>query len=128
MSHEFGREFGIKFNPEKSQFLSYGCQIEGVYLDGLFVTCQYAAKHLGHMIFPMKNDSNIDLKSKELFPYLNHIIAVFGNSNYKVKYKLLRSFCMPLYGCVLWDYTCKDIERTFISWRKCIRQLLFIPQ
>ena len=50
MCHEFGREFDIKFNPEKSQFLSYGCQTEGVYLDG-----QDAAKHLGHMTGPMKN-------------------------------------------------------------------------
>ena len=46
----------------------------------------------------MKNDSNIDLKSKELFTNLNHILAVFGNSNYKVKYRLFKSFCMPLYG------------------------------
>ena len=76
----------------------------------------------------MKNDINIDLKSKELFTNLNHILAVFGNSTYKVKYRLFKSFCMPLYGCVLWDYTCKDIERNFISWKKCIRKLLFLPQ
>ena len=62
---------------------------------------QDAAKHLGHMIGPMENDINIDLKSKELFTNLNHILAVFGNSTYKVKYRLFKSFCMPLYGCVL---------------------------
>ena len=84
--------------------------------------------YLDDMIGLMKNDNNIDLKSKELFTNLNHILAVFGNSNYKVKHRLFNSFCVILYGCVLWDYTCKDIKRIFISWRKCIRKLLFIPE
>ena len=78
------------------------------------------------MIGSMKNDINIDFKSKEVFCNLNHILAVFGNSSYKVKYKLFKSFCMPLYGCVLWDYTSKNIERILTSWRKCIRKLLSV--
>ena len=33
-------------------------------------------------------------------------------TNTEVKYKLLKSYCMPLYGCSLWDFfrsTCKQI-------------------
>ena len=34
---------------------------------------------------------------------------------------------MSLYGCVLWDFNCKQIQHFYIAWRKSIRYLLCLP-
>ena len=30
---------------------------------------------------------------------------------------------MPLYGSVLWDLSCTDINKFYTAWRKCIRRI-----
>ena len=44
-----------------------------------------------------------------------------------VKYKLFKSFCMSLYGCVLWDFDSESINRFYVTWRKAIRRLFNVP-
>ena len=41
-----------------------------------------------------------------------------------VKYKLLKTYCMSLYGCVLWDLGSKSMSDFYVTWRKSIRKLL----
>ena len=57
----------------------------------------------------------------------NHLVSTFRNASYGIKYKLFKTFAMPLYGCVLWDYSAVYIEKLFLCWRKCIRRLLSVP-
>lgn len=35
---------------------------------------------------------------------------------------------MPLYGCVLWDFSCNLFERFCTAWRKSVRYLMEIPR
>ena len=35
---------------------------------------------------------------------------------------------MSLYGCVLWDLSSSNVNQFYVSWRKCIRQLIGINQ
>ena len=51
------------------------------------------------------------------FMHLNHIC----------KYKLFKTYCMPLYGAQLWDLDCKYVDKFFVSWRKAIRRLFKLP-
>ena len=62
-----------------------------------------------------------------MFVYTNHIISLFGKASYKVKYQLFKTYCMPLYGSVLWDYSQSSIEQLFVTWRKCVRKLINVP-
>jgi hypothetical protein len=43
-----------------------------------------------------------------------------------VKYVLFKTFCMPLYGCQLWDFSSHHCNSFFTAWRKAIRRLLMI--
>ena len=54
-------------------------------------------------------------------------MSVFMNASPQVKYQLFTTYCMPLYGCVFWDYSCKSVESFFVTWQKCIRRLLSLP-
>ena len=54
---------------------------------------------------------------------LNSILNTFTNVYVSVKYKLFKSYCMPLYGCVLWDFDSVNINQFYVTWRKAIRRL-----
>ena len=57
----------------------------------------------------------------------NYLMATFSECKYEIKYKLFKTFCMDLYGCVLWNLSSKCINRLYTIWRKCMRQLLGVP-
>ena len=38
------------------------------------------------------------------------LLAFFGFASPWIKYKLFKTYCMPLYGSVLWDLSCTDIK------------------
>ena len=39
----------------------------------------------------------------------------------------MKSFCSSLYGFLLWDVSGKSINKFYISWRKCVRELYKLP-
>ena len=51
----------------------------------------------------------------------------FKYSRPDILYKLFKTYCMPLYGCPLWDFSTKNIELFLVSWRKAIRYLFNLP-
>ena len=55
------------------------------------------------------------------------LIAQFKNAFPWIKYKLFKSFCMPLYGMQLWNLSGREINSFYTAWRKCIRRLFNIP-
>ena len=58
---------------------------------------------------------------------LNGILNYFSLANVTVKYKLFKSFCMPLYGSVLWDLSSNDILKFYSTWRQGLRRLFNLP-
>ena len=55
------------------------------------------------------------------------MISKFTHCNVHVKYQLLRSYCMCVYGSSLWDFADPSTETFYVAWRKCIRRLLGVP-
>ena len=84
-------------------------------------------KYLGNLIGPKAEDNDMRSKINEVFVNTNHILNVFGKASYRVKYQLFKSYCLPLYGSVLWDYSHPSIEKLYLAWRKCIRRLINVP-
>ena len=54
-------------------------------------------------------------------------MSQFKLALYSIKYKLFKSFCSSFYGFLLWDISVKSINKFYISWRKCLRQLYQLP-
>ena len=49
------------------------------------------------------------------------------HASFEIKYKLFKTYSMPLYGCVLWDHSSQCMEKLYVTWRKCVRKILNVP-
>ena len=52
------------------------------------------------------------------------MISNFASCTVHVKYKLLKSFCLSLFGCVLWNLSSKSVDIIYTAWRVIVRKLL----
>ena len=60
--------------------------------------------HLGHVISCDNNDkSDIEWCHSKLIAQTNSVLCSFGRLDANIKTKLLKSYCLSLYGCELWD-------------------------
>ena len=127
---EFASDYNVLFNCSKSKMLCFGkSKYVGQGLDfmGGIVSIINTDKHLGHPIGRDSNKTSIDDAINDLYCKTNMIMSHFSYVDFDVKYKLFKSFCMPLYGCVLWNYFSRDIQRFYTAWRKCIRRIIGVP-
>ena len=52
----------------------------------------------------------------ELYSKTNMIMSHFSHSDAVVRYELLKTYCMPLYGCTLWNLTSSHMDRFYTAW------------
>ena len=83
----------------------------------------------------MGNDLASDMERKNLLKSVNEFVcninkikAYFSYADVDILYKLLKSCCTPLYGCVLWDFSKRNVIKFFTTWHKCVWHLLHLPQ
>ena len=125
--NDFGKEFNVMFNITKYQLFHYSDDtFKGLYYNNVFVESSTCAIHLGHYVGPDGDTKAIEEGINSFFIAFNCIMSMFPNAHTYVKYTLFKSYCMALYGCVLWNLTDKLIVKFYTSWRKCIRRLLHV--
>ena len=130
----YGKEYEVNFNPNKSTLLSFGYNNNktdyediNIEMNGKKIDFKSTGKHLGLNI-DVKNDfydiSNIinDLKVRS-----NCIVNNFCALDSMAKCHIFRSQCHSLYGCQLWDLESKQLPSLEVNWRKCCRSILKIP-
>ena len=59
---------------------------------------------MGHIVGINPASKVIDDAIHSFNVALNSILNTFTNVYVSVKYKLFKNYCIPLYGCVLWDF------------------------
>ena len=129
---DFGKEYDVIFNADKNQLLHYGISQKDEKLgyinhNNVKIPVSESAIHLGHCLGTSNRDVAINKGINVFVSTLNGVINLFRNAHVHVKYKLFKTFCMPLYGCVLWDYSTLAMNKFFTQWRKGIRTLLNLP-
>ena len=123
----FGKEYNVTINPSKSQFLVCGknnTQDIKVKFNNTEVNAVPNAKHLGNYIGPQVGNKMIEYTQNDFVMRVNFILSNFGNCNHVVKYKLMKMYCMALYGAVLWDVSDKKFSAFCSLWRRCVRKLI----
>ena len=83
--------------------------------------------HLGNIFGECSNEIRIKVTTDDFIRRANTVMSQFKLAPYSIKYKLFRSFCSSLYGFLLWDMSAKSINKFYIFWRKCLRQLYQLP-
>ena len=109
---DFGRDYQVLFNPNKYQLLHYSTSrkvIENIVHNNQVIECKALAG-------PCAKTNVIQDGIDRFTTALNGIIASFHDAFTDVKYKLFKSYCMPLYGCVLWDFESNFISRFYVTW------------
>jgi len=84
--------------------------------------------HLGHVISSDINDkSDIERCYSKLVAQINCVLCSFVHVDANIKTKLLKSYCLSLYGCELWDLCHVDIEMICKSWWLGLRHTWGLP-
>jgi hypothetical protein len=84
--------------------------------------------HLGHLITDDCNDDgDILFRNRTLCRQINDVSCNFKNCGSLITQKLLKSFCMSLYGCELWPLEQSKIGLISVSWRKGLRRAWKLP-
>ena len=129
---QYGEEYNVLFNPDKNKFISINnlkCNISSdvIFMDKVIEKVDYE-HHLGFPIGNINSKCIVDLATKNFISKVNMVHSRFKCLRFDIIYKLFKTYCMPLYGCPLWDLSTKSISRFYVAWRKSVRQILNIPR
>ena len=135
IANEYSKEYNVVFNHVKSNIIVYEkkvkcdfTDVENVQFDNSRIDIVENSKHLGNVIGKNDNIKNIETGTADFYGRVNMLLAKFRFAFPWIKYKLFKSFCMPLYGVQLWNLSCKYVNLFYVAWRKCIRRIFDLPQ
>ena len=125
---EFGAEFDVCYNPEKSVCISFGdANVNpAMSLCGKNLKWQNEVKHLGNII-NCKLDDCDDICSKkcDFISRVNAVNTNYASAPWYVRKKLLISKCCSFYGSQIWRLD--KVSNLVVCWRKAARRVLRIP-
>lgn len=127
--NNFGMDYSVKFNPSKSMYIVLGnteAQSYSLCFNNVIMQSVKSAMHLGHEIGSKALGSNIQRNIRDCVKRFNLMMSVFKHCSRFVKYKLFKTYCMALYGSPMWDLSSAEVSKFYVTWRKCVKQLLNI--
>ena len=128
----YGKEYNVLFNPEKTKLIHIknikSNNIINIIFMGKPITIVDNEKHLGYSIGNVKNEYIITQATNDFMARVNMVKSHFKLVPPDIMYKLCKTYCMPLYGCPLWDYSDKSICKFYVAWRKAVRSILRLPR
>ena len=127
MCEEFAHAWDIKFNPSKSQLITFGGKTPRncpVSLDGSLVAWAETVKYLGINIF--SNSASVDLavNIRKFYSQFNNVLTVSGKYPHEMAtVHLIKSYCLPtlLYGCETWNISELNLNKASVAWNNCFR-------
>ena len=120
------------FNAEKTKLIYFDnvkcitSPISG-FLENPIEIVEYD-KHLGVVV-----GNHIPSRRRVLRPVdeflgkVNMVKSHFKYIPHEIMYTLFKTYCMPLYGCTLWNFSSNVINKFYVAWQKAIRYILGLP-
>ena len=126
---EFGTEYDVCYNPEKSVCISFGSKANdfpSMSLCGKSLKWQNEVKHLGNVINSELDDcDDICNKKCDFISRVNAVNTNYASASWHVRKKLLLSKCCSFYGSQIWRLD--KVSNLVVCWRKAVRRVLRIP-
>jgi len=135
---KYAAEYGVLFNASKSKciictapsskvapdFASY-CKFK---ISGNEIEFVQSWAHLGHIVSStMDDEKDIDRSRHNLISKLNEVLSTFRDLDSFVKVRLLKNYCLSLYGCELWNLRHASVENICKSWRSALKSAWGLP-
>ena len=133
LANLFSIDYDIKFNELKSKLIVFNAcnnkpDIESqIMCDGIAITSSANEVHLGNVIGPAASKEALSRGISDFYKKFNYMFSLFHHCNSTIKYRLFKSYCMSVYGSVLWDISSNGVNRFYVAWRKCVRKLFKLP-
>ena len=129
---KFASEYSMLFIAKKSQLMLFDTyEASSMTINGEEFMCTNQEVHLGNVIGTCKNATKnvINDATNDFIKRVNVINAQFRSVFCSTKYKLIniKTFCMPMYGYELWDFSYKYTEFFYVARRKSIILLWSLP-
>jgi len=122
----YGTKWDIKFNPLKSQVITFGCQNPccQIMLTSNQIPWVNKVKYLG--VYFCCNTGITDLSNicRKFYRQFNSILSVLGKcSNEMAAVHLTKTYCLPtlMYGCEIWTLTDNSLHTISVAWNNCFR-------
>ena len=123
----FANDYDVVFNTGKNKSLVFpdlGVIDINISLMGGVIEHVSDYGHLGYIIGSECDSINIQCCISYFYAKLYVLFRDLYYVNFVIKSSLMKTYCMTLYGCPLWELDGKNID---VAWRKGIRRLLGVP-
>ena len=132
----FAARHGLLFNARKTQLIRFTSTVPTHDLSHVNLTfCGESLPfsneitHLGHILqSDLNDDADILRATKELIKKANFVLNIFSCADVSIKCKLLKSYCLSLYGFPLWNLSSSTINLINIAYNKILRKLWCLPR
>jgi hypothetical protein len=129
----FAREYDIKFNASKSQFIVFGDKRLILNDINIFIGKDrlervMSVKHLGHVITcDLRDDEDITAIKQVFISQVNFVLCNFGHLSRTIVEKLFKAYCTSFYGSQIWSLNNGLITKLVTAYNTAIRKLLHLP-
>ena len=129
--NQFGNEFKLSFNAQKSECIVFGGKTTPIdlKLNGNCIPYVNNVKYLGHNLHNNSINSIFNLYPliSDMKTRTNVILSNFKFLSFDAKIKIFNANCSSFYGSVLSNQADNSLEVLDRSWRVCCRRLLSLP-
>lgn len=127
----YSNEYLVLFNAVKCHLLHFmpdrpniGDAPPTIVFQGTHIVAEGSAVHLGHLIGPQVKNAEVTKSVSDFNRRVNVLLSKFHFCKIETKIRLFNTYCMSLYGCVIWDFDDRSIETFYVAWRKAVRRVL----
>jgi len=126
----FADEYDVIFNSGKTKHIFLApndINPPVITFNGDVIERVHCDKHLGNIIGHHHITENVNRCIQEFTMKVNMVCMHFKHIPHDIIYSLFKTYCMPVYGCQLWDFSHTSVNRFYVTWRKAIRRILSLP-
>ena len=127
---QFGKEYGLSFNPDKCEVIKFGNWNSNLNLklDDKIIKEVNSVKHLGHTIKNSRNICDVSDIITDIKVRTNVILSQFKHLSLKSKIQIFNSNCMSYYGGCLCSLESGCFNDLNVAWRVSVRRILGVDR
>ena len=117
----FALSHTLEFNASKTKLICFSSRVvrphnASIFFNNILLPYSKSITHLGHILSENLDDTDDDIK-RDLNCKANSILKTF----------LIQSFCLSLYGGILWKLNTSGINRLEVALNKILRKIWHLP-
>ena len=125
---------GLEFNANKSQLICFRLSTNyphspTIHFNDTILQFSDQVTHLGHLLtYNLDDRPDIIRVVKDINCKANSVLCTFSSADPFVKCYLIKSYCLSLYGCVLWMLHSPALKTIEVALNKILRKVWNLPR